>query len=267
MIFANPPLVELVAELRWVPGATTATEQATGGLTLQFPLVAPYLEETFSRFSTQAASRGFVISERLVPAGFLNVPFSVVYRFRKLPTQDQNFLYQIGPGVFSANALPPYRDWDSFRPIVQDGVEALLASRHASENREFAAVMLRYIDLFTEEFTMGLKSFRFLNEILGINLQLPNTLREQAAETDMIQSGLQLQLPLKNGLAMALTLQDGGIVAGKTGILMTTQVVSTQPTRPDLRVIMETLENAHRSIRVTFLGLTERLTAQMQPLQ
>jgi len=65
---------------------------------------------------------------------------------------------------------------------------------------------------------------------------------------------------------MNLNLQEGG-AAGKSGILMTIEAFTVQPTAPDLSRIMETLENAHSSIRVTFLGLTERLSAKMRPVQ
>jgi uncharacterized protein (TIGR04255 family) len=265
MIFSNPPLVELVAELRWVPGPVGSPAPAAGAGMIQFPLASEHVEQTFTNFSNYVAAQGFAISERLVPVGFPYFPFAVVYRFRKLPAQGENFLYQIGPGVFSANALPPYRDWDSFRPIVQAGVQALLGSRHASEASDFTMVSLRYIDLFSEEFTDGRQSFRFLNDILGLKVELPKTLNEQAIDIDRLQSGLQLSIPLKTGLSMNLNFQQGS-AAGKNGIVMTTEVLTSLPTAPDLPTIMETLEKAHGSIRITFLGLTERIRARMRPV-
>jgi uncharacterized protein (TIGR04255 family) len=278
MIFSNPPLVELIAELRWIPGTASAPIPAQGGanqlvqgvaiqqgVTIQFPLTAPYLEESFSRFSIQAAAQGFGMSERLIPTGFPLLPFTVVYRFRKPPAAGGNFLYQIGPGLFSANALPPYRDWDSFRPIVREGVQALLTSRPSAENGPFATVVLRYIDLFTEEFTEGKQSLRFLNEILGLKLELPNILSEQISDINAVQSGIQLSMPLRNGLAMNLLLQNGA-AAGRPGILMSTEVLTVQPTPPDISAVMQSLESAHTSVRLTFMGLTEKLSARMQPV-
>ncbi len=265
MIFANPPLVELVAELRWGPGPIGSPVQTAGAGIIQFPLASQYSEETFTNFSALVAGKGFGISERLVPVGFPYFPFSVVYRFRKPPAEGENFLYQIGPGVFSANALPPYRDWDSFRPIVQMGVQSLLDSRHTSENSEFTTVMLRYIDLFSDDFTDGKQSFRFLNDVLGIKLELPKVLSEQVLDIEKLQSGLQLSLPLTTGLSMNMNLQQG-TAAGKNGIVMTTEVFASAPTAPNLPQIMETLENAHTSIRATFIGLTERIRARMMPV-
>ena len=275
MIFSNPPLVELIAELRWAPGSVSSgiPAQPGGGgdqtlqtVTIQFPITSPYLEESFLRFSNQAAEKGFHISERVIPAGFPLLPFIVVYRFRKPPAAGGNFLYQIGPGVFSANALPPYRDWDSFRPIVREGIQALLASRPPTENIPFSTVILRYIDLFSEEFTEGKRSFQFVNDVLGLKLELPGILNEQISDVNDVQSGIQLSMPLTNGLAMKLNLQDGA-AAGKPGILMSTEVLAVQPTPPEISQIMQTLENAHASIRMTFLGLTEKLSAKMQLVQ
>jgi uncharacterized protein (TIGR04255 family) len=275
VIFSNPPLVELIAELRWVPGAESpaAQGQIQGGqnqfvqtMALQFPIASPFLEESFSRFSNEAVEKGFSISERLIPPGFPLLPFIVVYRFRKPPASGGNYLYQIGPGIFSANALPPYRNWEAFRPIVREGVEALLASRHPSENIPFATVLLRYIDLFSEEFTGRQRSFRFLNDILGLKLALPAALSQQFSSVNDVQCGIHLSMRLANGLAMNLAVQDG-TAAGKPGIVMSTEVLSMQPTMPDVSRIMETLENAHASIRTTFVGLTEKLHAKMQPVQ
>jgi uncharacterized protein (TIGR04255 family) len=273
MIFSNPPLVELIAELRWIPGGVGnahVVPQPQGGnqllhaITIQFPLASPYQEESFSRFSNQVAAKGFAISERLSPVGFPVLPFTVVYRFRKAP--GGNYLYQIGPGLFSANALPPYRDWDSFRPIVKEGVQALLESRSPAENVEFATVILRYIDLFSDEFTDGKQSFRFLNDILGLKIELPETLAEQVPDINSVHSGIQLSMPLRNGLAMNLNLQEG-VAAGKAGILMSTEVLTMHPTPSDVDQIMQTLENAHTSIRTTFIGLTAKLNVKMRPVQ
>jgi len=266
MIFANPPLVEILAELRWVPGQVSPPMPVTTGPgTIQLPLLSQYIEQTFSNFLNQVAQRGFGMSERLTPPGFPYIPFNVVYRFRKPPPQPGNFLYQIGPGIFTAHALPPYRDWQSFRPIVQEGTQALLASRHDSESAAFTSAKLQYIDLFSEEFTEGRSSFRFLNDILGIKLELPDTISTQALDMGRVQAGLQLSLPLSSGLAMKLRVYDGG-AAGKQGIVMTTEVFTLQPTPPEVNRIMQTFDNAHTSIRTTFVGLTERIRAKMRPV-
>jgi uncharacterized protein (TIGR04255 family) len=265
MIFANPPLVELIAELRWLPGGVEVPAPVPGAM-VQFPIVPSHVEESFAKFLNQVAVQGFGMAERILPPGFPLLPFSVMYRVRKISAEDQNFLYQIGPGIFSANALPPYRSWETFKPIVEQGVRALLESRHIAERGDFTAVSLRYIDLFSDQFSVGKLSFAFLNEVLGIKVALPRALIEQMGDMSSAKSGLQLSVPLRTGLTMNLNIQDG-TAAGKNGIVMVTEVISTLPIAANLQAIMRVLENAHGSIRATFLSLTERLNDKMQPVQ
>jgi uncharacterized protein (TIGR04255 family) len=262
MIFANPPLVELVAELRWVPGFAGTVNPQGGTATIQLPI--GFGEESLEKFRRLIAQKGFSVSERLVPVGFPLVPFSVTQRFRK-QSNEENYLYQVGLGVFSANALPPYRSWDSFRPIVREGVETLLATRHTTD-RANITVLLRYLDVFTDDFTEGRKSVAFLNDVLGIKLLLPAALTEQAANLPELRAGLQLTLNLKDGLCMNIALQDGA-VGTKTGIVMTTEVFTIQPVNPQLDSIMENFERAHSYIRGTFLGLTTKIRDKMNPVE
>jgi len=262
MIFANPPLVELVAELRWVPGQASPSSSQSGPVTIQFPMA--FAEEAFENFRRSIAQKGFTSSERLVPIGFPALPFAVVQRFRKLSNQE-NYAYQVGLGVFSANALPPYRDWDSFRPIVREGVETLLAARHVSD-RANVSVILRYLDVFTDEFTEGRKSVEFLNDILGINLTLPATLTELALNLRELQAGLQLSFKIKEGLSMNIGIQEGGVGA-KTGIVMSTEVFTVQPVTPQVDDIMRNFETAHSYIRGTFLVLTTKIRDKMNPAE
>jgi uncharacterized protein (TIGR04255 family) len=267
MIFSNPPLAEIIAELRWLPwSASQPQPQPAGpGVVVQFPLASPYQEETYSKFSNEVAAKGFGLSERMFPSSFPPLPFQVVYRYRK-PAGQSNFVYQLGLGLFSANALPPYQDWDSFRPVVQDGVQALLSSRHPSENREFARISLRYIDLFSAEFTEGKSSFEFANDILGFKLSIPAAIKDQTSNMAKLQAGVQLSMPLNTGLTMNLNFAEG-IAAGKSGIVMNTEVVASDPTAPYMHPIMETFEKAHTSIRATFIGLTEKLRAKMKEVK
>lgn len=259
MIFANPPLLELVAELRWLPGASGQDNPSGGAVTIQFPI--PFIEETFETFRRSIAEKGFVASERLVPAGFPTLPFTIAQRFRK-PSGQENYAYQIGLGVFSANALPPYRSWESFRPIVREGVSTLLSSRHASDRADIS-VLLRYLDMFTEEFTGERKSLDFLNDVLGITLRLPAALAEQTAGLHDVRAALQFLVPLRDGLTMNLAFQEA-TAAGKSGVLMTTEVSTVRPVAADLDSIMENFEKAHGYIRGTFLGLTTKIHDKMK---
>jgi uncharacterized protein (TIGR04255 family) len=262
MIFANPPIVELVAELRWVPGVASPINPDIGAVTIQFPMA--FVEESFENFRRSIANKGFTNSERLIPFGFPTLPFAVAQRFRK-PSNQENYVFQVGLGVFSANALPPYRDWDSFRPIVREGVETLLSSRHASDKANIS-VLLRYLNVFTEELTEGRKSVDFMNDVLGIKLTLPATLAEQVSNLRDLRAGLQLSFNLKDALSMNIGIQEGA-VGTKTGIVMTTEVSTVQAVNPQVDEIMQNFDRAHSYIRGTFLGLTTRIRDKMKPVE
>ena len=261
MQFSEPPLIELIAEFRWSPSGGTSTNQAVP--TAIF--LSAREEEFFARIAEKVSDWGFNASERVIPSGFFVPPFQVVYRFKKPQKKGEHYLYQVGPGVFTANALPPYKNWDAFRPIVQAGIELLIDLRDDSEkNAEFICVSLRYIDLFPPELTEGQPILSFLTDTLGIALDLPPVLSDQAAERQKIQPQVQFTIPLKTGLNMSLTIANG-VAGGKSGILMDTTVQAAHPIASNIKTVMDTLESAHESIRRTFLGLTERLHAKMKP--
>ena len=260
MQFANPPIVELVAELRWVPGISGPTNP-DGSVSLQFPLA--FVEQSLETFRTSITQQGFNISERLIPGGFPTLPFAVVQRFRK-SSEQENYAYQLGWGIFSANALPPYRNWDSFRPIVQSGVQTLFASRHPTD-RSNVSVILRYLDVFSDEMTGGRKSFAFLNDILGIEVLLPRSLSEKAMNMRELQAQLQVSIPLQQNLFMKITVQDGTL-GTKSGVIMTTEVFSPQAITPSLQAVMSLFEEAHNHIRTTFMDLTAKIHDKMRPV-
>jgi uncharacterized protein (TIGR04255 family) len=226
---------------------------------------SPKQEGFFTRFAGQVTQKGFSVIERLVPPGVPYPPFQPVYRFRKDPAAQKNYLYQVGAGIFSANALPPYKDWNAFRPIVREGLELLLQSRDPSEkNVEFILVSLRYLDLFTSEFTADVPPSNFISEILGFGIDLPQVITEQADRRQRIQERIQLTIPLKTGLRMALAVGEGNI-AGASGVVMDTRVLTEKIVLADIDLVMGALDEAHSSIHKTFISLTEKIHAKMKP--
>lgn len=121
--FENAPLVEIIAEIRWNPQMVPLQTVSGHG-----PAAAPVMalntnafDEFFMRFGGEVYQKGFEQSERLVPSGFPMMLFQPVYRYRKSASADASVLYQVGPGLFSANAIPPYKSWDTFSPTVERG--------------------------------------------------------------------------------------------------------------------------------------------------
>jgi hypothetical protein len=79
--FKNPPLVELVAELRWSKGGLMNSPEGAGQTLFMLP--AGQYEEFFMRFGSKIGSLGYDRLERIVPSGFPAPPIQVTYRFRK----------------------------------------------------------------------------------------------------------------------------------------------------------------------------------------
>src|SRR5262245_7349847 len=116
--FKKAPVVELVAELRWAPSGDDALP--AGNVTLAFGNQA---EEFFQRFGNSVAKLNFTQTEKLIPAGLPPPWHHVAWRSRN--PNDVNKLLQVGAGIFSANALQPYRRWREFEPTIELGVKAL----------------------------------------------------------------------------------------------------------------------------------------------
>src|SRR5258706_4086184 len=146
--FERAPVIEIIAELRWLP-APQPRNALTAGINI---VTGP--EEFFKRFGSEAGKRGFSQSERLIPIDSGYVWQSAAWRFR--PIGDLGSLWQVGLGLFSANALQPYSRWTEFRPTVELGVATLLATRPAEEAMQpFAVINLRYLNAFSGELLGG----------------------------------------------------------------------------------------------------------------
>ena len=148
--FEKAPLVEIIAELRWLPLGLAAAQQGQMLLTLG----GSDPDSFHFAFGRRQEVAAFANTEKLVPPGFPTPWHHIVWRFRN--PEIEGALLQIGPGIFTANALQPYRRWSEFRGTVEQGVAALLASRPAAEKRQpFTGLTLRYVNAFSAELMSG----------------------------------------------------------------------------------------------------------------
>ena len=163
----------------------------------------------------------------MIPAGW-PFPYQLpVLRFRHSDFEKgQSTLYQLGAGIFSAHAIPPYRNWESFKPVIYGGLQVLMDNRLPDEHvSRFTTVVLRYIDRFTTEFSEGMLSREFIEQIFRIRLDLPAVLREEAVDERIIDETLLLRIPLKSGLLMTLGINPPTQPPG-AGIVLDTSVGS-----------------------------------------
>ena len=264
--FTNSPIVELIAEFHW----ETACQAFPGGS--QTAGAAPAIvdnpsaqENFFMRFSGHVFPASFQQLERVVPHGFPLFAHQPVFRFRS--KERPQVLYQVGPGFFSANALPPYKTWESFVPVVREGIAALLLSRDSSEQElPFSLSSLRYIDAFRPSLTNGLDIASFMTEVLGIQLALPDGVRRHSDPEKTIKQSLQLQVPTKNGATMYIGIGEG-LANGELAYMMDTRVIAASHINADVDSAMQSLDVAHGIIHDLFFDVTKPIAELMNPVE
>ncbi len=266
MYFEKPPLIELIAELRWLPAGVPAGNE--NALQLQIPAalfaaLGHSSEQFYMRFAGLVGAKGFLHSERLIPQGFPEMPFQPVYRYSKTGTQPGQAIFQLGSGVFSAHITPPYKSWDDFRPFVGIGVAALLEARDGSA-LPFNGATVRYLDCFTERFLQGLSTGSFMQQVLGIGIGVPDAISKHLPSGKEITPAIQLSVPLANDRKMDIALANGATPSG-SGLVMNSSVSSSVVLRPEQDIVMHFLDGAHQVISDMFVTLTKQLHAVMDP--
>jgi uncharacterized protein (TIGR04255 family) len=258
--YRHPPLVELIAELRW--GSPIPSRQPP------FLLPTGSHEEFFMRFGSKAGVLGYERVERLVPPGFPPVvPFQPIYRFRKKESEQGTTLYQVGAGMFSANITPPYQSWQEFKPVVEEGVNILLETRNSAEKElSFTSANLRYINAFGSKFTEGRPTATFMRDVLGFAINPPAAVRDEIAPNAEARPSLQLLIPLKSGQQMSLRLAEG-LVAGEEAVVMDITVSSETPIPATIADAMARFEAAHEVVHRIFMGTTKKLFHIMEPIE
>ena len=268
VIYRNPPLLELIVELRWgVPNFQIPVQVAVTTDPTIAQVDAPSLNDEllFSKFSAVAATNGFGRSERVIPAGFPIPPYNVVVRFRPTDIKKASPLYQLGNGVFSANALPPYKSWQEFCPKVLRGLEMMeQACKELGHNLPtFNTAIVRYIDVFREDLTKGMPAVTFIHDVLGLGLQLPEAITKASSDPDQISPMINLKIPVEAGI---LNISLGqGIAGGSQGIVMDSTLVISKNLGNSANDAIRALTNGRGIIHEIFRGMTTKLHRDMQP--
>ena len=267
MQFDRPPFLEVIASLKWIPVSSGQMKSNIAPEQPQPIFATPLQDDFISGFAKGAAALGLTVSERMVPPGMPYISYQPALRVRALDNENSKMLYQVGPGLFSANAVPPYRNWEAFRPFAQDGLDALLMTRNVEEKGSpFINVALRYMNLFTSELVGQRSTFQFFTEVMGFELKLPETLRSRLKDDQKVEPQLSLRLALRSGLEMHLNFVGTATIGDKTGILMDIIVASKENIVADHNAVSQVWEEAHTAIQDTFLALTTPLHSTMRAI-
>ena len=257
-IFRNPPLIEMIAELRW---GAPAIEQSQPPLVLP-DRAAPY-EGMFMRWVAKMGASGYEPADRLVPHGMPLPAYDPVIRVNPKDAEERTTLFQLGPQLFTANAIPPYRSWNDFAPRVRTGVAALLDTRPKPDAQSPLLASLRYIDAFRDDLRQGQSLSRFLSETLGIHLSVPPAIERHRVEGEDIRSLIQLAVPSVGGV---LRIQFAeGEVQSESALLMDMTFTMSEPVTAELEAVMAAFERAHVITHQVFMELTAPIANLMQP--
>jgi uncharacterized protein (TIGR04255 family) len=269
MQFEKPPLLELTAEVKWLSAPQSPWLQPTNPSD-QGALVASLAahEDFFRRLIAAAAASGWTATERLVAQGQMLLSYQPIVRIRSSQEKDSRVIYQAGAGVFSAHALAPYKNWESFRPFAERGLGYLMQARVGDDSKkEFFGIVLRYLDLFTPDVIGDVSAGGFLRDILGFKLEIPKVLSDQIATGKTVEPRqITLQLPLDSGLEMQMTIAGNAQVGDRTGIIMDIVVSSPRSVPAEINEVMAVWDRAHSAIHHTFVGLTEKIHERMRPI-
>nr|WP_175799555.1 TIGR04255 family protein [Burkholderia anthina] len=272
MTFAKPPLVELMAEVRWgiptIPlgqsGGTSAFPiPIVPGQPVQFTASGAY-DSFFAEFAKRVRELGFTIQERTVPANMVVPPFKAVWRWQN-PDAPGTML-QLGAGVFTINGAPPtYIKWADFVGTVSSALDALLGAMptYPEPPEKFSQLLMRYVDLFDEHLAEGKKHAEFLRDVLGVNVVLPKAMTEQARPESDIAPSLSVAMPVEGGSANFVF--TPGIVSGKSGFILDSTITADRELSIDRDVVVENFTRAHDILNSIFVGMTAPIHRLMEP--
>ncbi len=174
-IYENAPVVEVIAEVLW-------ELRSILGSNLAYDPFFDDLADTFGSYFKDK-EKTFSYSERVVPS---EVPQEIlshkpIFRYREV--KEGWPLYQIGPGIFTANVVPPYEGWLTFFPVISEGLKALYA-KYPLADRHLKPVTLRlvYINAFGRAHGYEKQQEDFIKEGLHFNIVPPAELSEYIEE-------------------------------------------------------------------------------------
>lgn len=209
-LYSNPPLIEVISEVWW----KTTRIEAIPGASID-PHFLVFRDEFFKRMKKNTFER----RERVVPQA---VPIELtsgtpIFRFRKGPNKWP--LYQIGPGLFTANIVPPYGGWKEFKKFLDQGITYLYQSYPLSKDYlDISRLELRYMDGFQSNNGPITNYSEFVRDHLGIDLKLPKPSDGKIASPRLIGQ-IEVSLPNLQGSQGIISVRPGQ-VKKKDAILM-----------------------------------------------
>lgn len=258
--FDSSPLIELIAEVRWPVDAAMEP-----GMPFFQGAGTHSSEEFLSRLVAELAVGGYGASERLIPPGFPLMKQAPAMRFKKSGAQASSLdhsastLFQAGAGLFTVNAVQPYKSWEQFRPVVEQGLGAMIAARPPASGGFHLS--LRYVDAFKRDLTKGRSLRQFLAEVMGIEMQIPGALRNLSIDGSAIIPMLHIVIPVGFG-SLQIQFAEGEL-QGEPVFLMENVVTISTTYDADIGRMLSALDEARAIVHKSFVDLTRPIHNEM----
>lgn len=255
----NAPLVEVIAELKWelpeFPAPGSGVPAFIG------PDIAEKFERQFENFG-DLVSAEHSYRERLTPPNFPLLTHQPTYRFANRQDGQHTTLCQIGPGILSIHAVPPYESWSKFKTVVEICLQALLESIHSEDGVRISSIDLRYVDAFKRNLTQQHTTISFLQQVMGFDFSLPQVISQHLIEGEAVTPYSQLRIPMADNFFMLISVGEG-TASGESAVIADTSVTKFRPVENSVSSLMKDLDRAHDVIRDVFDGLTKKISHLM----
>ena len=253
-LYENPPLIEVIVEVRWSLVPISVLKGAA---------LDPFFNSSSEKFSESMREMGFGVIEHLVPSEFpiemmAGKPF-VRYR----PNNEEWPLYQLGPGLFTCNIVPPYQGWSEFKSTLHAGVKALFDAFPfgASNIPSIVELELRYIDGF--DYEDGFDGYTDLVENgLGVSVDFPKGLGDLSKDEQVKLSSLEFALPANSpdGAVLSTRIAPGKNGEKKVAVAEFRVSQSGEDLPNTMDEIIDWFDHSHQTLNLAFEGsITDKL--------
>lgn len=246
-VYENPPLREVIVEYRW---ALTTLKVVQG------VRIDPFYQVLLQKFTSDVAKIGFEVVESRIPD---NAPIELFsYQPTRLFRAKPNAwpIFQIGPGIFTANATPPYGGWSSFMPHIKAGLD-ILFKIYPEDFLSPQRISLRYINGFVASHGM-LSQAAFIRDTLKLAGALPAAIRDcaEGGIRDILQTG-RIRVPLSTQpQSTGEVIWNAGRVKGEDAVILEFKAITSAASKSSDKVLAE-LNASHDIISRWFEGLVD----------